>query len=235
MSSGYIQVITGKFWEHAGQRVVGGEISHNNENGDVCNWSLEATFEFKGSHWHSNYGLKLHTLQFGRYQKRVTGFPFSTCMYGLFCYENKFVSWEGKRRTELSFLHDPDEIYPFLAKRVQWCILLDFSIISRIMETHPKSTTSTYGHKGMESVDLKCRWVHNFVNNDLRNNLSSLDLSPTDYRTVSGKIRTWITIDPPQRYHLRFPFTMVLHKDDLRKFRGELRERGIDTTLKHLR
>ncbi len=215
----------GQFFEAVGHHILGGDLSRN-ENGDICLWRTETAVEVKSSGVQSSYGFRLSVEQIEHYE-RVSVFPFSRAWYMFFAYRNHSrKNGGGKRASELSLHTTPAAIRAYLADAIVWCLLVDLSIITRWRETRPHSTKSILGHLGAETVDLKCPYVHEFVNGGLADGLKGLNLDPASYGTLFGNVKATFQPDLFTEHLVHFPMTAVLPSSEIRSVQRMLSRRG---------
>jgi len=218
----------GQFFENVAHRVFGGDLSRD-ESGDICLWQTETTVEVKASGIQSSYGFRLAVEQIEHYE-RVSVFPFSRSWYALFAYRNRRLRGEdGKQHTELSYHTSPKDINRYLADAIEWGLLVDLSIVSGWKETKPRSTKSILGHPGAETIDLKCREAHAFMNGGLVDGLKTLDLNPTNYGVLHGRIKTSFQPDLFTEAFVSFPLTAILPSGELSRVQRMLYRRGFRT------
>lgn len=218
----------GQFFENVAHKVFGGDLSRD-ENGDICLWRTETTVEVKSSGLQSSYGFRLAVEQIEHYE-RVSVFPFSRSWYALFAYRNRRMRGDdGKQHTELSYHTSPRDINRYLANAVEWGLLVDLSIVSRWKEIMPRSTKSILGHPGAETIDLKCRDAHGFVNGGLVEGLEELDLNPANYGVLHGRIKAHLRLDLFCEEFVSFPLTAILPSGELSRVQRMLYRRGFRT------
>jgi hypothetical protein len=145
----------------------------------------------------------------------------------LFAYDNHLRrNGKKERKTDLSVHNTPVSIYHYLANAIQWCLLIDLSIISRWKETRPHSTKSIMGHLGTRTVNLKCREVHMFANGGLMAGLESLGFDPKRFATLTGVVKTTVQSDLFNEYPVQFPITAVLPLEEVLSAQRLLSRRG---------
>ncbi len=215
----------GNFFEQVAHGVLGGDLTRN-DDGDLNLWKTNTTVEVKSSGNRSSYGFRLSVEQIGFY-KALECFPFDQVWYIFFSYRNGNMKGEdGNRHSELSRYNDQISINRYLAESVQWCTLVDFSIVKGWMDSMPHSTKSVMGHLGLETVDLKPASVHQIANGGFKEGLEGINLNPASYVRVAGQIKMSLQPDLFNEYNLSFPLTAVLSKVQSRPFRRMLKKRG---------
>ncbi len=221
MTSGSKQVIVGQFFERVCQQILGGELRRN-KDGDICLYDLMTTIEVKSSGTQSSYGFRLDLGQIASYEQLI-GFPFNTALYALFSYSNRSVKVGARRCTQLSQYEAAEDIDAFLTIAAERCVIVDLSIVRQWNALLPKSCKSILGHLGTETVDIRCRLLESYVNGQLGDQLRYLELEPSEYRILSGKIDI---------EGLSFPITFILPKPTASVIRKLLKQRGIILTMK---
>lgn len=218
----------GQFFENLAHKIFGGDLSRD-ESGDICLWRTETTVEVKASGTQSSYGFRLAVEQIEHYE-RVSVFPFSRSWYVLFAYRNRRLrDNDRKQHSELSYHTSPQAINRYLAGAIEWGLLVDLSIVTGWKETMPRSTKSILGHLGAETVDLKCRAAHVFMNGGLVDGLKALDLNPTNYGTLRGRIKASLRPDLFSEEFVSFPLTAILPSGELPQVQRMLYRRGFRT------
>lgn len=223
---GQKHTFVGNFFEQVAHKMLGGDLVRN-DDGDLNLWRSETTVEVKSSGHLSSYGFRLNVKQIEWYNS-IRHFPFSRAWYVFFSYRNSSRKMEsGSRATELSVYNDPLSINKYLASSVQWCVIVDFSVILGWKNSLPHSTKSVMGHRGMETVDVKTGSVHHIANGGFVNGLKRLDLNPEKFNKISGEIQMSLRPDLFNEYDLRFPVTAILPSgDELRSIQSILKQRG---------
>jgi hypothetical protein len=231
VASGYKQVIVGDFFELLGHRIFGGELARD-ENGDICLWRQDQTIEIKSSGSQSSYGFRLSVQQIERYQQLVT-FPFSRAFYVFFAYRNACrADKRGRRRTELSGHRTAQKIHNYLAGSISWCVVVDFTIVSRWKEELPRSTTSILGHLGTETVNLKCKELLEYTNGGLWARLEALELQPGGFGVITGDVDMNLRPGSLEVRNSKFPLTAILPRAEIDRFQRRLRRRGFRLKIK---
>ncbi|OHA93579.1 MAG: hypothetical protein A3H52_00695 [Candidatus Zambryskibacteria bacterium RIFCSPLOWO2_02_FULL_39_26] len=225
MAKGDKQTFVGQFFEEVGHRILGGNLSRN-EDGDICLWRTKTSVEAKSSGAHSSYGFRLSVDQIEHYQK-ISCFPFDRVWYLLFAYRNRKIKGKsGKYATELSEHINPISINRYLAESALWCVLLDISIISRWKDSRSHSTKSVMGHPGERTVDLKCHEVYHFANGGLSSGLKELGLDPDGFGVLTGRITTVVEPDLLSYYKIKFPIIVVLPRQEISSVKRMFQRRG---------
>lgn len=226
MAIGDKHTFVGQFFENVGHHILGGELSRD-ESGDLCLWRQETSVEVKGSGSQSSYGFRLSVEQIRHYQ-RIQFFPFSRVWYMFFAYTNKSKrnKQNGSKESQLSKHSDPWSINTYLAKSLEWCLLVDLSIVSKWEEKLPHSRKSVMGHRGMETVDLKPRYVYEFYNGGLETKLTDLELNPKYFGVIHGQIKTQVKIDLFNEHEIAVPLTAIIPSCEVTSLQRRLRRRG---------
>jgi hypothetical protein len=208
------QTIVGDFFEKAIHSFIGGDLARN-EEGDIVLREERTTIEVKSSGHQSWYGFRLEVDQIDR-NRQLSFFPFDRALYFFVAYQNGRKSQKGKRRTELSRCTTLKTIHPYLATKVQWCAVVDLSIIERWRKFKPHSTKSVVGHLGrLETVNIPCSEVAHLINGGFTEVLKSLKLQPKSYRVIRGNVSTVVKPNLLE-YPVQFPLTAVLRAKDYR-------------------
>ena len=209
------QNYVGQFYQWAGHRLLGGELSLN-ENGDICLWKEHRSIEVKSSGYLSSYGFRCHREQIEEYE-RMSCFPFEGVWYVFFSYRNRsLVGEDGKRHTEFAKHTTPLEVNQYLANTTLWCTIVDLSIISRWNVVKPVSTKSVVGHLGRETVNIKCWEVARLTNGGFKYTLEGLGLDSADFGILTGKVAMVVEPDLLAKYHMKFQLNVVLPREELR-------------------
>ena len=226
MAFGEKQNIVGKHFENLGHWLLGGELVRN-EDGDICLDDHDTTVEVKSSCYESSYGFRLKVEQIDEY-KKLSRFRFERAWYAFFAYRNRRLrrGEVGDPTTELARHTSPAEVERYLAETLQWCLIVDLSVVERWKELLPHSTKSVPGHPGMETVDVKCEDVYPLANGGLYQGLKGLKLPTVEFGVLSGTIDGTMEADLYREYRVKFPLTFVLPYQDMRWVQGMLRERG---------
>lgn len=204
--------------------ILGGELTRD-EWGDICLWRQHTSIEVKGSGSQCGHGFRLNTKQIGDYQR----IP-NKVWYMFFAYRNKSIrnKRSGKRRTQFSYHNTPVSINRYLASSVEWCLLVDLSIVTEWEKTIPYSYKSVVGNYGMETVDVKRKHMEHFSNGGLATGLSDLGLNPQEFDVLHGEVETTIKVKPDlsKEYRVVLPITTILPSCETNSLRRRMSRRG---------
>ncbi len=228
MIPGYKNTFVGNFFERVMADMTGGN-SRKDGSGDVFLKESRTSIEVKASGSQSAYDFRISPTQLEDYRQRICAGQSKSVWYALFWYTNRALRnpETGVRRTELSEYNDPKSINPFLAKRADWCLVVDITLIEAWHQMIPYSNKSLIGHLGRRTIDLKRRYLTDFLQNRTASGLKELGLDAEDYSFLSGGINRPISAEPFGTYQVNFPVYTVLQKVDAQKTRKRFSSRGI--------
>lgn len=234
MATGDKQNMVGRFYEDVAHRLLGGEILRN-EDGDIGLDEEGVTVEVKSTYLQSSYGFRLCVAQIADYG-RLKIFRYDRAWYTFFAYDNPKVKdvKRGKVTNALARYKRKGPVKDYLAERTRWGLILDHSIIQRLMETRKHSTKSVMGHPGKETIDLKAqRDIYPLTNGGLRKALESLGLNPDDFAVLECQVLTRVQPNMFEDYSLGFPVRVVVPQEEAKLAQKIFARQGFSLKREH--
>lgn len=215
--------LAGQFFERFALPLVGGELSTDQDLGDIVNDTLSLGVEVKAAD--SNNGHTLRVEQKDKYLRmRDIGFPLEHFAYLLCCYPNDVGKKKGMRqRRPLSVLKSNKEREAYLAGNVDRVFLLDIEIINAF-ERKFGTIPCRHPFRGDElDIPVRRGALKPFTNGATASWLKDLGLTPCDFRRGEYNLRTTVCIQDRSTEEVRtytpdFLFITVLKKDFHEKF-----------------
>lgn len=228
LKAGSKNTYVGEFFEMVGHRLVGGELTRD-DDGDICLADCSTTIDVKSTSNPSSYGFRLSVEQIRDYESRAT-FPFDRAWYMFFSYRNRKLRKTGEQHgtTEMSPCIARDEIHAFLNEHIEWCLIADLSIVQGWRDTLPHSDKSVIGRPGLETVDVKPAVAYSLTNGGLKEGLEAINIDPSLFAAFSFGARVHLKPDLFSDYYSSFPVRVVVPSSEARFTKKVFTRRGFD-------
>lgn len=176
-----VKNLVGSVFEQVAKRIFKGELEPDRHfrkgdlNPDLAAPDYDAWVEVKGTQ--ANRSFKLHPTQVEGYRRLLeTPFPFSNILFALFAHEvyGVYARYGDK---------PPRQLAGDLVRQTRDLVVLDFSVVDRIIPTLPMRRFKGYGKLYMWDQEINQRFL-----GDPLAELFRLGLKPDDFKIERGQI-----------------------------------------------